>query len=238
MSVRFVPLDALGAFPPGRLAAIVGWLEAAAREVGPPLGAERVDVMVVPDARPVPGWDINGYSHGPARITLGVDPGCLGREKRPLPEQLRSTLAHELHHAMRSRGPGYGRTLGEALVSEGLAQCYEVEAGCPVPNYAVAVRGEPLRRLAARADGERGSDRYVHWDWFYGSRTDPSFPWSGGYSLGYALVRRYLEEAGLTASRGVAVPAEEVFAALPSLPQLVRIEDDARADGRPERVGP
>lgn len=34
---------------------------------------------------------------------------------------LRRHVTHEAHHCLRMAGPGYGRTLGEALVSEGLA---------------------------------------------------------------------------------------------------------------------
>ncbi|WP_406721174.1 DUF2268 domain-containing putative Zn-dependent protease [Thioclava litoralis] len=33
-------------------------------------------------------------------------------------------LLHEYHHVLRGDGPGYGRSLEEALVSEGLAQLF------------------------------------------------------------------------------------------------------------------
>lgn len=47
-----------------------------------------------------------------------------------------STLVHEIHHAMRWRGPGCGSTLRERLVSEGLAQTFEAECTGVVPLYA------------------------------------------------------------------------------------------------------
>ena len=211
MSLRFVPLDAGREFAPGRLDSIVGWLEAAAREVAPPVSAERIDIAVVPGKRLIPGWDCNGLAHGRWRITITVDPACDGREKRPLAAQLRAMLAHELHHAMRSRAASYGSTLGEALVSEGLAQCYEEEAGCPTPNYALAVRGEALATLVALAQPELWSESYDHDKWFFGSKTDATFPWSGGYSLGYVLMRRWLEHSGMAASAAVAVAARDVL---------------------------
>nr|WP_274517589.1 DUF2268 domain-containing putative Zn-dependent protease [Pseudomonas sp. GM18] len=34
---------------------------------------------------------------------------------------LHRQIVHEVHHCLRIAGPGYGWTLGEALVSEGLA---------------------------------------------------------------------------------------------------------------------
>src|SRR5262249_2234063 len=141
------------------------------------------------------------------------DPGCDGREKRPLAAQLRAMLAHEVHHAVRSRGPGYGSTLGEALVTEGLAQCYEEQVGCPTSNYAVAVRGPALGKLVRLAKDELWSDRYDHPKWFFGSKTDSAFPWSGGYSLGYTVVRHWLDQAGLSASAAVSVPAREILPA-------------------------
>jgi hypothetical protein len=211
MSVRFLPLDAGQEFAPRRLDAIVTWLEEAAREVVLPVAAERVDIIIVPSKRVIPGWDCNGFAHGAWLITIGVDPACDDREKRPLAAQLRAILAHELHHAMRSRGPGYGVTLGEALVSEGLSQCYEEEVGCPTPNYALAVRGPALATLAHIARNELWSETYDHPKWFFGSRTDPAFPWSGGYSLGYVVVRGWMEQARQSASSAVAVSARDIL---------------------------
>jgi Predicted Zn-dependent protease (DUF2268) len=231
MSLKLVPLDAGHEFAPGRLDSIVGWLEDAARDLAPPLQAERIDVLVVPGKRLIPGWDCNGYTHGPWRITITVDPSCDGHEQRPLDAQLRAMLAHELHHAMRSRGPGYGSTLGEALVSEGLAQCYEEEVGCPTPNYAVDVRGPALAKLAGLAKDELWSDQYDHSKWFFGSKTDATFPWSGGYSLGYVLVRSWLERAGVSASAAASVAAREI---LPSEFDLVAVGDVDSVDSPPE----
>jgi hypothetical protein len=216
VTVRFVPLDAMGEFKPGRLDQIVGWLEEALPDVAAPLRADRVDVVVVPSSHPVPGWDVNGYANGTARITIGIDPACDGREKAPLPEQLKSTLSHELHHVIRWRGPGYGLSLGEALVSEGLAQCFEEEVGLPTPNYAVAVQGPTLKHLGQLARSVWSAD-YDHARWFYGERTDPAWPWGGGYSLGYAIVRHVLDVEILTASAAVHRAAETFRYALDQL---------------------
>ena len=226
MSLKMVPLDAGHEFAPGRLDAIVGWLETAARDVVPPLRADRIDVLIVPGKRLIPDWDCNGFADGPWRITITVDPTSDGHEKRPLDAQLRAMLAHELHHAMRSRGAGYGSTLGEALVTEGLAQCYEEEVGCPTPNYAVAVRGPALAKLVQLANDELWSEDYDHSKWFFGSKTDNSFPWAGGYSLGYVVMRRWLEQRDLAASSAVGVAARDV---LPTTFDAISTADPADA---------
>jgi uncharacterized protein YjaZ len=42
----------------------------------------------------------------------------------------------------------------------------------------------------------------------------PGEDWSGGYSLGYELVRRYLATRGMTASEAATLSAEEVLTPL------------------------
>jgi hypothetical protein len=54
-------------------------------------------------------------------FSLTLDPDNPNFERSLGDGDLRRTIAHEVHHCMRMAGPGYGWTLGEALVSEGLA---------------------------------------------------------------------------------------------------------------------
>ncbi|XBA78214.1 DUF2268 domain-containing putative Zn-dependent protease [Thioclava sp. 'Guangxiensis'] len=84
---------------------------------------ETVDLDVVVQAWPgrvIAHLGHAGYAPTADMIQLTFDPAnsnCAGN----LGEPLERTVVHELHHVLRWRGPGYGRTLGEALVSEGLA---------------------------------------------------------------------------------------------------------------------
>ena len=69
---------------------------------------------------------------------------------------------------------------------------------------------------------EWAETRYNHGRWFFGDRADPAWPWSGGYSLGYQLVRRTLAERGTTASEDATLSAEEAWPVLsPILEALV-----------------
>ena len=80
------------------------------------------------------GWGIGGCAPAPGQIQITLDPA------RYAPEPFIRTLVHELHHLIRWDGPGYGKTLGEALVSEGLAGHFvlQVLGGKPDPWDAVA----------------------------------------------------------------------------------------------------
>lgn len=80
-----------------------------------------IDVVVQAwPGRVIPERGYVGHAPTGTMMQLTVDPAnpnlsrCLG-------ETLERMVAHEFHHVCRWRGPGYGRTLGEALVSEGLA---------------------------------------------------------------------------------------------------------------------
>ncbi len=209
MSVRLHLLDAFDEIPADDRASALAALETALPRILSRLAIDRVDI-VVGYSDPfwtIPAWGIGGFTHGKGRITIALAPNHprFGDPERG--ERLAAILAHELHHIARGRGPGYGRTLGEALVSEGLAQCFEVEIGCAPPPYAVALRDAELSDFAARAREELNAQDYDHGAWFFGRRGDPRFPKDGGYSLGYALVRAWLDLEGTTASAAVGTAA-------------------------------
>lgn len=226
MTIRFIALDAMAECPPGMLDRIVGCLDTAAAGIVPRLGLDRVDVVVAPTPARwlIPGWNLNAYAHGIARLTIGVDTTDLDAWTPSWSEQLTTTLAHELHHLRRFRGPGPHGTLGANLLAEGLAQCFQEDVGCPTPNYALAVRGPRLAALAGLARDAWAETRYDHNLWFYGDRSDPAWPWSGGYSLGYELVRRYLTTRGMTASEAATLSAEEAWPVLAPILETLAVE--------------
>jgi Predicted Zn-dependent protease (DUF2268) len=121
--------------------------------------------------------------------------------------------AHELHHVSRStRGAGYGATLGEALVSEGLADHFAGEAYAEAPprSWIRPLTPEEERTWWQRARAELGSRAYDHAEWFFGGLEIPE---SIGYRLGYQIVGAYLEQTGRTAADAFDVDAATVIAA-------------------------
>jgi uncharacterized protein YjaZ len=130
-----------------------------------------------------------GYAPTGTMMQLTVDPSnpnlphCLG-------ETLERTVAHEFHHVCRWRGPGYGRTLGEALVSEGLAGRFAAQLYGEAPEpWEDALSDDDLFDLAVIAQARWTMTDYDHAQWFFGRG---GYPRWAGYTLGYRLVGHYL----------------------------------------------
>ncbi len=204
-------LQAAGTLAPWRSrirAEIDEGFAAIARLMRPP----RVDIVIhqIPHW-PVPELGFGGSTPSGNTIFLGFDTAHPAMEER-LVGGLRRVVVHEAHHCLRQAGPGYGTRLAEALVSEGLADHFALEAlgGTPDP-WCVALPDNDLAAAAAAAEA-------VLWDpsidinrWFRGDRRH-ILPWSG-YSLGWRLVDRFLAQMpDGRASRLARVPADLVVA--------------------------
>lgn len=149
-----------------------------------------VTITVHADAsRAIGGYGVGGFTPDARTVDLYLDPAFPGLAEL-LPSRLPPMLAHELHHAQRWRGPGYGRTLLEAMVSEGLADHFAIELlGVPVPPWCDAFGHDQSSRYLELARPELDSAAYSHERWFFvQSATLPR--WTG-YTLGFRLVESY-----------------------------------------------
>jgi uncharacterized protein YjaZ len=175
-----------------------------------PVGA--VDVIVYNDAEyVVPELGMSGFCTSPRRLYLPMD-----IEHPELAVTFENVfqgfLAHELHHCARRLVPGFAETLGQALVTEGLACCFESELPVGrVPMYATRVSGQALQAVQHRAAAELHSPLLGWGEWFFGER-EPEIPVHAGYSIGYAIVSRWLVLHGRTAADAYATPASQLLA--------------------------
>ena len=189
----------------GRLSAVAPEVRAVLTEAELRLGtlAPAVDLDVVIRAvdHPMPpALAVTGASYGPGRMELGIDltEGSPAKSPRGLREALLKAVYHEFHHVLRWDGPGYGSSLGEALVSEGLAQLFVHEMmDCPPDPWEVMPDGVDLRALCLRAHAAFDETDYDHEAWFFGAADLPD---GAGYALGRMLVAQGLAtRAGQTA---------------------------------------
>lgn len=169
-----------------------------------PLPPVRVEVNADP-VLVIPEIGVGGRAPDAHHVFLAVDTARPDRDSLP-GVAVPAILAHELHHTARHAGPGYGGTLLEAAVSEGLADHFAQEMyGGPPPPWSTALAGA---ELAAWTDSllASASGPYDHPAWFFG--VGGQVPRWTAYSVGYELVRRFMEaHPGRRASDLVAEPA-------------------------------
>ena len=183
-------LDAAGSLAPCRRKLKRGFRTARSR-VRRLLPIADVDIVmqVLPSLR-IPETGVGGYSPSSNLAFIYLDPDN-PRFKTGLDVEIAPTIAHELFHCIRWLGPGYGVTLGEALVSEGLALHFETLIRGQPPFYATALTSIQLDKLLDYAKPNLELVNYDHLAWFSGS-SERGIPRFGGYSLGFSLVARRL----------------------------------------------
>lgn len=85
-----------------------------------------LDVVVKAGKFVIPEKGHAGFCPEAGIVYITVDPENSAFCKNDA-HSIERMFAHELHHAARWSGPGYGSTLGEVLVSEGLAGHFSIE---------------------------------------------------------------------------------------------------------------
>lgn len=169
-----------------------------------------VDVVVKAGAHVLPEKGHLGYAPEPGLIYITVDPAnpVLAANANASLERM---FVHELHHAARWDGPGYGNSLGEALVSEGLAGHFAQEIyGGPLEPWERLSSGE-IRKYVTLVAEEWDNRNYDHEAWFFGTA---DFPGQLGYSMGFQLVADHLMRTGQRSSALVHEEASEFRSSL------------------------
>ncbi len=160
-----------------------------------------LDIVVMDDPfSTVPEIGIRGYAKNANTIVISINP-VSDYFLRFLDQEVKSVIAHEIHHAARMLTIGYGNTLLEALVSEGLADHFDLEINQLSPKpWNIALNQEELMMFNLLAQKEYNNASYNHSEWFFGSK-EKNIPRWTGYTLGFSLVGRYLENTGLLPSQ-------------------------------------
>lgn len=160
----------------------------------------------------IPEIGTAAHVQSPTSVWLTLDPDNPNFEASLRTGDVRRTIVHEVHHCLRMAGPGYGATLGEALVSEGLAgQFVSHLFGTPPEPWESAVSDAELAANRPDPAALAGTD-HDHGAWFYGC--GGRYPRWLGYTLGYRIVGNWLEAgAAPDGDTWVNVPADAVLAA-------------------------
>lgn len=172
--------------------------------------ATDIYVTVLSDGFTLAQTGIVGCSHTNATVEITLDPANANLEKN-FDVEFTATLGHEVHRCIRRRGPGYGATLAEALVSEGLACHFETELrDGNAPFYGLALDLEGFQQMWAKAKPQLKDKSYDHGAWFFGGAAS-GFPPFAGYTLGMEIADHYIRTHGKPASQLAALPANEFY---------------------------
>lgn len=205
-------LDATGDLSPWR-DRITSEVEAACAAMAPFVSVPRLDVLVERGEDSVrPDIGMSAHVTRPNLATLIFDPYNDRFRETINSGLIRRQMVNTAHRALRAAGPGYGFTLGGALVSEGLAAQF-TRLVCNTP-------AEPWERastaiLSAHWPDQRTmmSTKFDFSEWFLGNGGKP---FGLGYALGARIVEYWmLSGVALDANRLISVPTPKVLSATP-----------------------
>ena len=143
--------------------------------------------------------------------------------KSTLP-RLHAALAHETNHNVRFQYQKWHNdiTLGEMIVSEGLAECFAVElygeefAGPWVTHTDMDKDGREIRRKIHQALDVQGLEQLNAY--LYGDEMAEmqgyfpvGLPYCAGYACGYHLIRHFLKKTGISIPQATIMPAEDIL---------------------------
>ncbi|MCZ0960161.1 DUF2268 domain-containing putative Zn-dependent protease [Paracoccus benzoatiresistens] len=141
---------------------------------------------------------VQGHAPAPGVIEIALTPDRFDAAS------FTRALVRQMAHLIRWTGPGYGKSLGEALVSEGLAGHFVLQVLGGQPDPCDSVRHAPGAMRQAMNEWARRD--YDHARWF-GGKGDLR-KWTGN-SLGHRVVAEHLaERTGDPAALLATAPAE------------------------------
>lgn len=153
----------------------------------------------------IPEYSVGGWCYNGVEIEIAVSPNREDDWAKHLPR----AIAHEWHHLARWRGPGYGSTLVDTIISEGLAQHFEIECFPGLPSFYSRFLAESQRQDAINAFLKESSDPvYDHSRWFFGSH---ELPFLAGYDVSFHLLEKYLNSVSSIASKEVTLQSSTLL---------------------------
>ena len=181
-------------------------IEAAVKEtvslVNAKIPTENINIRIrVSSLNVIPEIGIGGFNPNANDIILSLDPN-FPDINQSIATELGPIIAHEIHHAKRRRSVGYGSSLLQAMITEGLADSFSIEIfGIDPPIWSTALSSSELDNWIETASAEWHETSYDHDKWFFGISAE--IPRWTGYSIGFKLVQDYLAQNPLRKPSGI-----------------------------------
>ena len=153
----------------------------------------------------IPQLGITGSAIGKSCIEIKIDFSRKDLDKI-IEIEIPATIYHELSHLVRENKLGYGNTLLDSMVSEGVT-CYIEKSVIPreIP-YIQPIKDEESFWLKAKESFH--DPKYNHSVWFFGAGELPNWI---GYRLGYLLVEKYMQKYDKELSELSLIPSKEIL---------------------------
>jgi hypothetical protein len=203
-----VPSAALAAHERGD--EVIGWITGSFGPIRSALGLTGVEVRLLgPGQRVIPEVGSGGYA---TDLTVELQVDLDSSFDRPFQRGwVVQLLAHELHHVARLRRVGNPGTVGALVVFEGMADRFAVDYGArSVSPWSSALTGEELEAWVDRILDDHPQRDYSASAWLFG--TTPDIPRWTGYTAGFVISGRYLDETGRSAAAAAADGADAIIA--------------------------
>lgn len=164
------------------------------KKAGTILGIKLVNVTVYPNANfVIPEIGSGGYSGSNDWLQIYIDTTKNARKmRRIIDKSIPGTIYHEMNHVARWGTVGYGKSLLEAIITEGLANVFEEQYWKEYKVIWASYESKEINKLLAiiRKRDKRKDNYYNHDEWFHGSGKLPRWI---GYKIGTFIVRSFLE---------------------------------------------
>lgn len=153
---------------------------------------------------------VGGSTENPHLISVWLDSDKLGES---MIVEVKSTIVHEMHHAMRNRIIPWPGTLLDDIIAEGLADHFDMEVnGCGPKPWSVSLTSDEIVSYEVKAKPlfNHQNTESDYYKWVLGTEDDDIPKWAG-YALGFKMVKNYLELTGKKSYELVGVSSEEII---------------------------
>ncbi len=175
------------------------------------INATDIDILVDFEvALTIPEIGIGGSTETPHVIRISINTDHKNIEEH-LEREIKSTVVHELHHAMRNRIYPWPGTLLDDIVGEGLADHFDIEINGGNPKvWSLSLSETQLTTVndIASSKWSKQNTEQDYYNWMHGSK-ELGIPKWAGYALGFKIVEEYMQKTGKRASDLVKTPSDE-----------------------------
>ena len=172
---------------------IDGQLAVSIPRIGDLLPVDKLDIIIAHEpAHAHPTIGIGGLAWNCNRLDLYFD-GDNDNLSENIASELESVIAHEAHHCSRMAKVGRSLTLGDNIVTEGLACQFEtVLTRGELPSLFKEIQSVGWEALYQRAMPHLDETDFSFEYWFLG-KTPDDMPKYAGYWIGFKAVEEYME---------------------------------------------